>query len=141
MDFTSEAQAIEVLNNRDEPQTHREKAIRYLADLGSESAVDRLVWALQDDDFGARWEAAVSLSHLGDKALPVLLSALTDPERVADPRLREGAYHILHYTRDQHYVVPTTRLMQALKSPAADIATMVEAGRLQRKLAAIGMQN
>lgn len=141
MEITSETQAIEVLSDPSEAQTYREKAIRYLSDLGNEKAIDQLVRALQDDDFGVRWEAAVSLSQLGEKTLPVLLEALTDPERVADPRLREGTYHILHYTRGQHYLVSTTRLMKALKSPAADIATMVEAGRLQRKLAAIGMQN
>jgi HEAT repeat protein len=123
-------QAMEILSDPLEDQLLREQAIRYLSYHPSEEVINKLVWTLQDDEFGIRWEAAVTLAQLGERALPELLKALTDPDRVGDPRLREGAYHILHYNRDPFYGVNIARLLQALKGPAADIASMKEAGRI-----------
>ena len=123
-------QAIEILSDPLEDQLFREQAIRYLSYHPSEKVINKLVWSLQDDEFGIRWEAAIILAQLGEKALPVLLKALTDPEKVGDPRLREGAYHVLHYNRDPSYAINITQLMHALKGPAADIASMREAGRI-----------
>jgi len=123
-------QAMEILSDPLEDQLLREQAIRYLSYHPSEEVINKLVWNLEDDEFGIRWEAAITLAQLGEKALPGLLKALTDPDRVGDPRLREGAYHALHYNRDPFYGVSITRLLQALKGPAADIASMKEAGRI-----------
>ena len=123
-------QALEILDNPLEDQLLREQALRYLSYHPSEEVINKLAWALQDDEFGIRWEAAITLAQQGEKALPELLMALTNPDRVGDPRLREGAYHVLHYNRDPFYGVNITQLLQALKGPAADIATMKEAGRI-----------
>ena len=129
-EISSVEQAMEILSDPLEDQLLREQAIRFLSYHPSEEVINKLVWILQDDEFGIRWEAAVTLAQLGEKALPELLKALTDPDRVGDPRLREGAYHILHYNRDPFYGVNISRLLQALKGPAADIASMKEAGRI-----------
>ena len=130
MDYTTIDQAIEVLNDSTQNYHEREGAVRFLGGHPSQQAIDHLVRALQDDNFDVRWEAAVSLTHLGEAALPELLTALTDPHRVGDPRLREGAYHILHYTQDPPLPVPVGDLMNAMKGPAAGVATIEEAGRL-----------
>ena len=127
-------QAVEILSDQLEDQLLREQAIRFLSYHPSEEVINKLVWTLQDDEFGIRWEAAVTLAQLGEKALPELLKALTDPDRVGDPRLREGAYHILHHNRDPFYGVNISRLLQALKGPAADIASMKEAGRIMAQI-------
>jgi HEAT repeat protein len=134
MEFHNEDEAIAVLNNGQTYYVNREDAIRYLAYRPSPRAIKELVCALQDDDFGVRWEAAASLAILGDRALPELLKALTDPDRVGDPRVREGAYHILHYNRTPHLPVPTAKLMEALKGPAPDITSMEVADNLLKQL-------
>lgn len=133
-EISSAEQALEILSDPLEDQLLREQAIRYLSHQPSEEVINRLVWMLQDDEFGIRWEAAITLAQLGEKALPALLKALTDPDRVGDPRLREGAYHILHYNRDPFYGVNMSRLLQALKGPAADIASMEESGRILARI-------
>jgi len=133
-EISSVEQAVEILSDQLEDQLLREQAIRFLSYHPSEEVINKLVWTLQDDEFGIRWEAAVTLAQLGEKALPELLKALTDPDRVGDPRLREGAYHILHHNRDPFYGVNISRLLQALKGPAADIASMKEAGRIMAQI-------
>jgi HEAT repeat protein len=130
MTITSENHAIEILDSTNLNSLDREDAVRYLAYQPSELAIKRLVKALQEDDFGVRWEAAASLAKLGDRGLHEMLKALVDPDRVGDPRLREGAYHMLHYNRSEKLPVPTKKLMLALKGPAPDISTMEEAGKL-----------
>ena len=126
----SVGQALEILDDSYENQLLREQAIRYLSYQPSEEIINRLVWALQDDEFAIRWEAATALAQIGKGALPELLKALTDPDRVGDPRLREGAYQVLHHIQNPYYAINITRLLQALKGPAADIASMKEAGRI-----------
>ena len=129
MVITSAAQALAWLNNANEEPAYREAAVRYLKDNLVPGAIARLVQALQDDELGVRWEAALALSQLAELAVPEVLIALVDPKRVGDPRLRAGAYHVL---RDSHLTLPsgTAALLEALKGPAADIATMIEANRL-----------
>jgi HEAT repeat protein len=94
--------------------------------------IGRLVQALRDNDFGVRWAAAEALAQLGPGILIPLLQALTDPDQAGDPRLRESSYHVLHRARD--LPVPVKTLMEALKGPGADIATIREAGRLLLQL-------
>ena len=70
--------------------------------------------------------------------LPLLLQALTDPNRAGDPRLRESIYHVLHHAQKLSHV-PVESLMEALKSQGADIATIQEAGKLLQVLKAKGL--
>lgn len=130
MVITSPTQATAWLNNAGEEPANREAAVRYLKDNLVPGAIAGLVQALQDDELGVRWEAALALSQLGDLAVPEVLKALIDPKRVGDPRLRDGAYHVL---RNSQLTMPaggSAALLAALKGPAADIATMIEANRL-----------
>jgi HEAT repeat protein len=132
--INSETQAIEMLNDKQQSAALREAAVRYLGASATPEAIKRLVLALEDNDFGVRWEAAVALTGLGRAALPELLKALADPERVADPRLREGAYHVLHYNRDLPLRANAAQLMDVLKGPAADISALEEAYRLLKQI-------
>jgi hypothetical protein len=107
-----------------------------------------LIESLLDDEFSVRWEAAVALAQLGPHAFPDVLEALTDP-KLNTARLREGVMHILHYSSRKEEepssghkpvevqvvansgdLVYVDELMAALKGPAADIRSMVEAGKL-----------
>ena len=133
MMITSQAQALDLLDDGRERAALREAAIRYLKAYPTSTVIARLVQALQDDDVGVRWEASTVLAQLGEIALPEVLRALTDPKRVGDPRLRDSAYHILH---SNQAVVPVRiiDLLEALRGPAADIASLVEANRVLREL-------
>ncbi len=124
--FTSVVQAIKTLDDLDSAVGAREAALRYLAERPTPAIIARIVQALQDDDFGVRWEAANVVTQLGEPALLEVVKALTDPQRVGDPRLREIAYHILH-SQQLALPVPITDLLAALKGPAADIASLIEA--------------
>lgn len=132
MAITSTTQALELLDNYREESSYREAAIHYLTDHSSPAVIVRLVQALQDDDVGVRWVAAMALAQLGEAALPEILKALTDPVRVGDPRLREGIYHILH-NNQRAIPVPITDLLAVLKGPVAGIASLVEADRVIRE--------
>ncbi len=126
-------QAKAVLDDVHEDAGSREAAVRYLAAHAIPAIITRLVQALQDDDVGVRWEAANALAQLGEPALREVLKALTDPQRVDDPRLRESAYHILHVTQAA-MPVPLTELLEALRGPAADVASLVAAHRVLHAL-------
>ncbi len=130
MNIESATQAYQILDDVTQEEHAREAAVKFLAGQASPPAIQRLVRAMQDDDFGVRWEAAAVLARLGSAALPELLKALTDPHRVSDLRLRESAYHMLHYNSDPNVQRQAAPLMKVLKGPAADINTMVEANRL-----------
>jgi HEAT repeat protein len=121
--------ALKLLDNVREEPAHREAAVRYLSNHASPEAIARLVRTLQDDDFGVRWEAALALTQLGEPAVIEVLKALADPRRVDDPRLREGAYHILH-NGQVPATLNVTELLNALRGQAADISSLVEAYHL-----------
>ena len=124
---------MERLDDVREEAAVREAAIRFLAEAPTPAVITRLVQALQDDDFGVRWTAATVLAQHGEPALREVLTALTDPQRVGDPRLRDCAYHILH-NNPTSLPVSLQELLAALRGPAADIAALVEADRVLRQL-------
>jgi HEAT repeats len=133
MEISSSIQAMEILDDVREDAAIREAAIRYLAEDPTPTVIARLVQTLQDDDFSVRWEAARVLALQGEAAVLEVLRALTDPERVGDPRLREGAFHILH-NNTVSVPVPMAELLEALhEGPAADITSLVEADRVLRQ--------
>jgi hypothetical protein len=133
MMITSQAQALELLDDEREVVTTREAAIRYLAKEPTSEVIAHLVQALQDDDFSIRWEAANAIAQQGEAGMLAVLQVLTDAKRVGDPRLRECAYHILHLNADL-IPVPIIELLEALHGgPAADIASLIEADRVLRR--------
>ncbi len=136
MPITTEAQALAILDDPNQDALSREAAARYLENHPDPHIRGRLVRALQDDDEGVRWAAAEALARLGEQALPELLQALTDPDRVGDPRLREVA----HYTLRHGYYpsVSVAALVKALDGPTADIETMLQANQVRQQLDARG---
>jgi HEAT repeat protein len=125
----SETRAYRLLDDVHQAPYVREAAVRYLTKHATPTAIQHVTLALNDDDFGVHWEAAASLAELGMAALPAVLTALTKPDLAASPRMREGAYHVLHYNSAPEVRNYAGRLMDALKGSAADITTLVEANR------------
>lgn len=124
MEIKTFEEASKILEMKyDSPVLH-EKAIDYLVEHPNDQAIQRLVLALQDDDFGVRWMASLALAKLGKKALIAVLEALTDPHRVGDSRLRAGAYRMLEHMNLPEISESARMLMPALKGPAADICSM-----------------
>jgi HEAT repeat protein len=93
-----ENQAIWVLDDEKNRTGLREEAARFLEENPTENTMQHLIQALTDDDFGVRWAASSALSKWGDRALPALLQVMI---KDTSPRLRESAYHVLHYNQDQ----------------------------------------
>jgi HEAT repeat protein len=141
MEIKSETEAVQILDDSFRESLDREEAVRFLAQTHNEKAIERLVQALQDDDFGVRWEASVVLARLGNKALPNLLKALMDPKLVGDPRLRRGAFRVLHHMPSASRPHSVGKLMKALRSPAADLVSMEEAYVVFRELKAGRIRN
>jgi HEAT repeat protein len=129
MFIQSEESAVQLLDDAQQPSRVREAAIKYLAGQATPQAIRRLTLALNDDDFGVHWEAATDLAVLGEAALPELLKALTKPDLASSPRMREGAYHVLHYNASRDVRSQAAGLMNALKGAAAAISTLTEADR------------
>lgn len=134
MMIESEAQAHRLLDDVHQSAEVREAAVHYLAQHATPATIQQLIQALGDDDFGVHWEAATSLAELGMTALPDLLRALTKAELAANPRIREGASHVLHYNAAAEIRYHAGPLMAALKGSAADITTLVEANHLLEQI-------
>ena len=132
VNIQSEQQALTLLNDTTQDVFGREAAIHYLHRYPTQSNLTRLVQALEDDEFGVRWTAAVVLAQVGDDALPPLLHALT--EQHESTWLREGAHHVLHYSSGDKAREKTGALQKALRGPAAEMATMHEAAKLLNTL-------
>ena len=96
MVIMSSSQALAILDDYREAAGVREAAIRYLADRATPAVIARLVRALQDDDFGVRWEAANRLAQLGE---PALLEALKGP--AAEIASLVAAYWVLRALKEK----------------------------------------
>lgn len=121
MNMQSISQALAVLDDTRQDYRTREQAVHDLSGHPTPQTAERLVQALEDEEFGVRWAAAVALIQMGKIALPALLRALT--QRPDSVWLREGAHHILHYTGDAKIRQQTAGLLEALKGPAAQLST------------------
>ena len=71
--------ALTTLNNTHRSDFDREWAIHKLSRSPTPQNTRRLVAALEDNEFGVRWAAAVALAELGQPALRPLLEALIIP--------------------------------------------------------------
>lgn len=136
MKITSVDDAFTILNDHTTGELDRVNAVRYLAHFSEERVLDRLVKALQEDDYGVRWEASVSLTRLGKTALPGLLRALMDPKRVGDPRLRRGAFRVLNHIKEFTPMQSLEGLIEALQGSAADVASMEAAYKVMTEIEA-----
>jgi HEAT repeat protein len=132
--ITSVLQAVELLDDASADTIQREMAAHYLEQHPDRTIVQRMVSALEDNDPGVRWASAEALSKLGQRALIDMLMALMDPTRVGNPLLREGVYHALHHNLDPKIPAQAHALMQALRGPVPDLASMEEAFYLLREI-------
>ena len=130
--YNSIQEALQVLDDLKRSPLERENAVHYLADKDDAKALERLVAALDDDVFGVRWAAATALANKGEKALPLLMSALT--VQSGSSWMREGVYHALHYNTSPTVREKSIELMAALKGPGADMAAPAAAVRLMQAL-------
>ena len=128
----STAEARQLLNDPTQPSAAREAAVRFLGGDPTPANLERLIQALEDNDFGVRWTAAATLARLGDVALTPLLRTLV--QKHISVWLREGALHILYYNQSYQVSQRTAELQQMLKGPAAEVAAAAAAARLLQQL-------
>jgi HEAT repeat protein len=133
MNTQSIAQALTVLEDTSQDYRTREQAVHELSGHPTPQTAEWLVQALEDEEFGVRWAAAVALIQMGELALTPLLRALT--QRPNSIWLREGAHHILYYTGDTRFRQKTAGLLEALKGPAAQLSTAQTAYAILQSLA------
>ena len=127
----STEQAITILKDTELSELEREHAIEYLQDHPSPEGIEAFIVALEDDDPGVRWKSASALALQGQSAMHPLLEALCRPD--ADARLREGAWHVLRQNASKEVREDGQELLQALRGPAANIATLEAANKLLLK--------
>lgn len=117
---------FERLRNGSAPE--RARACRELAAQPDAAAVPVLVDALEDEDSGVRWLAAVALIAHRDAAVIPILERLI--ERADSPWFREGAHHVL-----QALVTPEiSPVVEALESKFPEEAAPVAANEALAKL-------
>ncbi|MEZ4729332.1 MAG: HEAT repeat domain-containing protein [Caldilineaceae bacterium] len=121
-------QAIQLLNDPAQDLFTREAAIHELASRPTPANLERLIDALEDPTASIRWVAADDLAHLGALALPPLLHRLASEHDSL--WVREGAYHICHYSSSPIVREQTKALQRALHGLAAEVATTGEASKL-----------
>ncbi len=129
----SETEALTLLNDPLLSPYEREKGLQALADDATPAHIERLLEALEDNQFGIRWSAAALLAEMGDKALVPLLQLLI--RQHDSVWLREGAYHVCYYSNSATVAEQTRALRKALRGPAAEVATTDEAVKLLQHLA------
>lgn len=123
-----ETEALLLLNDPLLSPYEREKGLQALAEEPTPAHIERLLEALEDNQFGIRWSAAALLAEMGDKALVPLLQLLI--RQHDSVWLREGAYHICYYSSSATVTEQTRALRKALRGPAAEVATTDEAVKL-----------
>jgi hypothetical protein len=138
MIFNNVDEAIRVLGRTGGGSLVHQEAIHFLAGLEGCAECEALVRALQNDDFSVRWQASLMLAWMGWKAVPAILSALIDPQRVGDQRLRQSVIHTIHSFQEQAIRSQFAPLLKALSGLAADLATMREASLLYAKICPTG---
>ena len=75
----------------------RKEVVKILGKIKDNEFIEALVFALQDDNYEVRWDAAESLIKLGSASILPLLKFLV--QHFESNKLREGARHILRSIR------------------------------------------
>ena len=135
MEFKTVEEALSVFGVTTVEPGAQEAARRYILSMDPNSSIPQLVDALRSDHFWVRWEAAELLAQMGCAAMVEILSALVDPARVGESRVREGIYHVFHSNRDSYVRTVSVPLQHALHGAAADLETMREADHLLQEFA------
>ncbi|MCB0065274.1 MAG: HEAT repeat domain-containing protein [Caldilineaceae bacterium] len=127
-----EAEALALLNDPLRSPYEREQGLHALAADPTPAHIERLLEALEDNQFGIRWTAAAALAEMGERALVPLLQLLI--RQHDSVWLREGAYHICYYSSSPKVTAQTQALRKALRGPAAEVVTTDEAVKLLQQL-------
>lgn len=111
------------------PDSHvRWHAARGLGQIGDTRAIETLAEGLHDENQAVRWATARLLANLNSTAIPAILNVLTR-HRLSEP-FRQAVFHALHAMSSrttQEYLQP---LLQALRSPAANVDAPRQAQRM-----------
>jgi HEAT repeat protein len=134
MAFRTLEEALSVLGEASVDPRTKGEARQFLDGIEPDVEARQLVEGLRHDDFKVRWEAARLLSDMGKLALKEMLNALVDPQKVGDPRLRSGVYHVLHHHKDPAVRQMTANLVHDLNGSAADLKTLHEAHHLLQQI-------
>ncbi len=106
----------------------RLESAKALSVIKNPAAAPAFIKALEDDDFGVRWNAMDGLINLEKEGLEPLLQALRDD--AGSVRLREGAHRILRVLNERDLLDdPFVRVLEALDSiqPDVDVPWAAEA--------------
>lgn len=114
---------IEMLSSPN--RLERWEAAKALAEIADPTSAAALVRSLEDDDSDVRWVAAEGLIALGHHALVPLLEAMIT--RTGSPWILTGAHHILVELRKQKGLREVEPVLEALASPAREVAAPVAA--------------
>jgi HEAT repeat protein len=121
---------VEVLKDRND--LPRWEATKALSEISDPDSAPVLVGALEDEEFGIRWAAALGLIGMHTYALRALFKALE--ENPGSDLLREGAHHVLHDLAKgelRKFLIP---VLVALEGPAPTTQTLVAAYRAMEDL-------
>ncbi len=129
--FESLEQALAILRDPQEDSLKRVDAVHYLADLGTEDAIQAMLEALEDDDYGVRWAVADELAKMGKRGAEIMARKMLDPN--ASSRVFEMALHVFKDNGDLLVRSKAERLVKALES-GHTIEAMTEAGNLLKEL-------
>jgi HEAT repeat protein len=111
----------------------RWEAAKALSQIADPNTADALVVALEDDNSGVRWLAAVGLIAIGPDAVGPLLNGLIEhPKSIL---LREGAHHVLHDLEDDQVREITAPVLEAMLGVVPSIEVPQAAAQALSQLA------
>ncbi len=109
-------------------QDSRLEAAKVLSAIKNPAVAPALIQAIDDDDFGVRWNAMAGLIALERAGLGPLFQALK--KNIDSVRLREGAHRVLRVLNDQgHLDESAVKVLEALESiePEVEVPWAAEA--------------
>ena len=106
----------------------RREAVRALDEIADPDSAPLFLLALEDNDEGVRWIAAIGLIILGKKSIkPLLKTIIEKPDSLF---IRKGAHHILRSFSKIGIGPDTESLIQALNSKEANLSAPIEAEKI-----------
>jgi HEAT repeat protein len=110
----------------------RWEAAKALGQIGSPTAIESLIGALEDAEADVRWLAAEGLIAIGREALAPLLAALV--EHADSLLLREGAHHVFYDTHRASLHEILRPVMRELEGPEPSVEVPLAAKKVLAEL-------
>jgi HEAT repeat protein len=117
---------VQALNHPD--SRIRWEAARGLGEIGDPKAAIVLAEGLFDENYAVRWASGDVLARLGERAVPSILSILSN-KSLNEPS-RQAVYHALHGISSHRVQERIKPLLDALHSPSASITAPSIAQRM-----------